>query len=353
MDPLAETESDQASEAPQDSPAEPRPEAPPSLSSRSESERKDEKASDASKLEKRREHLERALKASGKAPEPKGDADPDADADPEEADTKDPDEKDEDKDAKPDPLDKIKNGKHVRIATKKLKEERAAFAAEKATFAQEQAREAQINAAATREYGPIAEAAAAYARKDYRSTATALKRLFKDDFPQIARNIWNATKDGMPVEDLRMKVRELEEKLQGTTQKIETEKVETTKADENKQLRASFDKRTKGHELARIDDDGELRGAAFKAYQDSWDPDLEEHTLTPKQAADQVLEKQRTRAAKLTGKRIVARETPRETRAPREVKSSKDMTPAEKRQYHLDRALRTSQATARERQRNL
>lgn len=288
------------------------------------------------------------MKASGKAPEAK-----EPDDDPEEAEASDKDADKDPKDDKPDPLDKIKSGKHVRIATKKLKAERDAFAAEKATFAQEQAREASINAAATREYGPIAEAAQAYARKDYRTTAVALKRLFKDDFPQIARNIWNATKDGMPVEDLRMKVRELEEKLAGNTKATETEKVETTKADENKQLRASFDKRTKGHELARIDDDGDLRKEAFKAYQDSWDPDLEEHTLTPKQASDQVLEKQRARAAKLTGRRVVSREAPRETRTQTPTKSTKEMSPAEKRQYHLDRALRTSQATARERQRQL
>lgn len=219
---------------------------------------------------------------------------------------------------------------------------------------EQQAKDDRINAAVTREYGPFAEARVAYRdRKDYRGAKAAIEGIFGDKFETIARNFYNVSKDGAATADLQQQVRELKEKLiERETKTAETEQA-TAKATETKQQRATFDKRIKGHELAATGDE-ELLTEAFEKWRASWDEDLGEYALSGKKAADFVLDKHRKRAEKLTGKRAAPRAgATRETRDP--VGASKplrEMSKEEKRKYHLDRAMRQTNASRRERERH-
>lgn len=202
----------------------------------------------------------------------------------------------------------------------------------------------------TREFGPFAEARAAYQRKDFRGTAQMLKGLLGDEFPQIARNIWNATKDGMATADLRHELETVKAQLADKGKK-ETEQQQAAKAeDDGKQLRTSFEKRVKGHALLESADQ-ELVSEAFTKWRQSWDPDLEEYSLSAKKAADMVLEKHTRRAEALMGKRRPAT-APRETKDGGNQKQLKDMSKEEKRKYHLDRATRQKQADQRAKERH-
>lgn len=215
--------------------------------------------------------------------------------------------------------------------------------------ARNQAQDKRINDAVTAEYAPVAKARIDYKNKDFRSVGPALVHLFGDDFPTIARNIWNATKDGMATADLKHQVAQLEAKIAERdgkqTEQVKTATVET----ESKQLRASFDKRVKGHALLATADD-ELIGEAFDKWRNSWDPDLEEYSISAKKAADMVHEKHAKRAEKLLGKRRAP--VTRETKDAPQTKALKDMNSEEKRKYHLDRALRERDSGKRERQRH-
>src|SRR3972149_12303339 len=116
---------------------------------------------EADKAAKRKEHLERVLKASGRTldgkPAPK-----DVDAD-EGAEASDDEEKEEAKEDGPDKdapkrseLDKLKSAKHVRKAKEQLKTERETLDKERRDHKEKAAEDAGINAAAAREYGDIA-----------------------------------------------------------------------------------------------------------------------------------------------------------------------------------------------------
>ena len=351
-DPEAQAPEPQAAEPPEAA-ASPRPAASGKASGKSPEEQK---------AEKRREHLARALKASGrtldgkpaKEETEKPDDAEDDDAEDDDAAEKDPPEKETaaEKSARLAKLDKVKSHKHLAKALERHKAEVTDLEERERKHREQQAKDDRINAAVTREYGPFAEARAAYQRKDYRGTAQALKGLLGDDFPQIARNIWNATKDGMATADLRQELEMVKAKLVEKESKSTETEQQSAKATEQKQLRATFDKRIKGHDLAAAGDE-ELLNEAFEKWRSSWDEDLGEYALSGKKAADFVLEKHRKRAEKLTGKRSASRSpSARETKETGPGKPLREMSKEEKRKYHLERALRQTQATRRERERH-
>lgn len=354
-EPEAEAPEDQPSEAPP-----PAQEDPPPRPASAKS--PDPAAAEAAKAAKRREHMQRALKASGRALEKAAEGagketDEDEDADPED-DEKEPDEKAEkdetaaEKSARLAKLDKVKSHKHLDKALTRHKAEVAELDERERKHREQQAKDDRVNAAVTREYGPFAEARAAYQRKDYRGTAQMLKGLLGDEFPQIARNIWNATKDGMATADLRQELEAVKAKLADKETQATTATQTAQKTTEEKQLRATFDKRIKGHDLSAIGDD-ELTREAFEKWRASWDEDLGEYSLSSKKAADYVLDKHKKRAEKLSGKRSATpRSAPRETREPASNKPLREMSKDEKRKFHMDRALRQTQATRRERERH-
>lgn len=306
--------------------------------------------------------MERALKASGRTidgkPAPKDEPDEEAEPD---ADDKEPAEaKEPDKDApKRIALDKIKNGAHVRKAKDQLKTERDDLDKRERAHKDKMAEDARINAAADREYGDMATAAVAYKAKDYRTTGAALKKLLGDDLSTVMRNVYNATKDGMGVADLQHEVKELKALLLAKTDGDSKKEEATNESAEEKRERGNFDKRVKSHGLTEVQD-SELNDEAFKLYYDSWDDQLEEYALTPKAAADKVLAKEQRRAERLTGRRIVPRETPR--REPRETRETTDkdtakpyadMSKDERRKWALDMALRKTEKSKRAREREL
>ena len=317
----------------------------------------------AQKAERRREHLERALKASGRSLDGKPVAKPEGDDEP----ASDEEEKEEAKADEPDPdapkridLDKVKNGKHVRKAKEQLASERKTLDDERKAHKEQVAEDARINAAADREYGHVAASAVAYRAKDYRKVAPALEKLYGETFHKIARNIYEATKDGMPAADLRHEINELRARLDAKADGDTKDKAQTEAQADEKRERAAFEKRTKSHGLSELADT-ELNDEAFKLYYDSWDDDLEEYSLTPKAAADKVLAKEQRRAERLTGKRIVSRETPRretreraETReTPAQTKPYSEMNKEERRTWALDMALRKTAQSKRAQERQL
>lgn len=325
------------------------------------------------RLEKRKFHLDRALKASGRTADGKfakreePEAKDDDAEEPDEKDEKDePDEKEpaakldkktkETVDAK---VAKLKNGEHIRKAKDKLREEITALERDKAEHAKRVAEDARINDAADAKYGHVAAAAVAYARKDYRSVAPALEKLFGDPLSKVMRNVYEATKDGASTADLRHEIGELKSEIKALREGTTADKTKAETEAKDKRERAAFDKRVASHGLTEIGD-SELSAEAYKLYRDSWDADLEEYSLTPKQAADRVLSREQKRAERITGKRIVARETPRERsrdnvrefRPAEDSKQVSQMSKEEKRKYYLDRALRQTEASRRERQRH-
>lgn len=358
---------DSPEESQQDSAqAEPSPPSPP--------ESEDEKAPDTKpaaekkdpeviRKERRQFHLDRALRASGRDASGKflpreTEAKPDAD----------PDEKDEPEEKEPaakldkatrekvdQRVDKLKNGEHLRKAKDKFKEEVAAFERDKAAHAKQVAEDARINAAADERYGDAAAAAVAYAKKDYRSVRPALERLFKEDLSKVMRNVYEATKDGTATADLRHEIGELKATIKSLVDGTTAEKTKAETETKDKRERAAFDKRVASHGLTEIGDT-DLSDEAYRLYRDSWDAELEEYSLSPKQAADRVLAREQKRAERITGRKVVPRETPRsnvrEFRAPAEQKQLSQMTGPEKKKYHLDRALRETEARKRERQRH-
>ena len=230
------------------------------------------------------------------------------------------------------------------------------FEADRAAHAKQVAEDARINAAADAKYGDVAAAAVAYGQKDYRGTAKALENLFKEPLNKVMRNIYEATKDGGATADLRHEIGDLKAEIKALREGGAKEKEQTEAKAKDTRERASFDKRVSGHGLTALGDT-ELSEEAYRIYRESWDPDLEEYSLTPKQCADRVLTREQKRAERITGRRVVARETPRtsnvrEFRAPTGEKAYSSMSKEEKKKFHLDRALRQKDASKRERQRH-
>lgn len=307
--------------------------------------------------------MERALKASGRSLDGQAVAKPeDGEDDPAETEAEPATAK-----AEPDPdapkridLDKVRKPEHVRKAKEQLANERKTLDEERKKHKDQVAEDARINAAADREYGHVAASAVAYRAKDYRKVASALEKLYGEPFTKVARNIYEATKDGLPAADLRHEINELRARLDAKTDGDTKDKAQTEAQADEKRERSNFDKRTKSHGLSELADT-ELNDEAFKLYYDSWDDDLEEYSLTPKAAADKVLGKEQRRAERLTGRRIVSRETPRretreraETReTPAQTKPYSEMNKEERRTWALDMALRKTAASKRARERQL
>lgn len=330
----------------------------------------DKKDPEVTRLERRKFHLDRALKASGRSADGKFTR---AEAKPDEDDSEETEvdaEEAEEAEGKPTKLDaktraevdakvdKLKNGKHVRIAKDKLREQITKFEADKAAHAKQVAEDARINAAADSKYGAMAAAVVSYGNKDYRGTSAALEKLFGEPLNKVMRNIYDATKDGAASADLRHEIGELKSELRALREGGAKEKEQAENKAKDTRERASFDKRVSGHGLTALGDT-ELSDEAYRTYRESWDPDLEEYSLTPKQCADRVLTREQKRAERITGRRVVARETParggsnvREFRAPTGEKAYSSMNKEEKRKFHMDRALRQAEASKRERQRH-
>lgn len=309
----------------------------------------DPKAADASREERRKAHFDRALKAAGKATEPDPE-EPDEEADTE-AD-KDKEETPEEKSARLSKLDKVKSHKHLDKAKTALAEEAKVLDKRERDQEKQRLQDQRINDAVTKEYGPIAQARVDYGKKDFRGSKAAIELLFNDKFENIARNFWNASKDGMATADLNHKVAQLEAKLAERDQKTTADKETETKTAESKQLRSTFDKALKAHPLL-VAGDAELAQKAYDLWHASWDEDLGEYSLSKKKAADQVYQAELERAQRLTGKRPRPPAT-RETSERRETsaKPLREMTREEKQKHHLDRALRQTGAARRDRERH-
>lgn len=308
--------------------------------------------------------MERALAASGRTKDGKFAKRDEPEKDEEEAEEKDDADQDEpaaklDKkaretvDAK---VDKLKNGEHLRKAKDKFKQELTAFERDRAEHAKRVSEDARINAAADEKYGHVAAAAVAYSRKDYRSVAPALEKLFGEPLSKVMRNVYEATKDGASTADLRHEIGSLKEEIKALREGTTADKTKAETEAKDKRERAAFDKRVASHGLTEIGD-SDLSNEAYQLYRDSWDAELEEYSLTPKQAADRVLIREQKRAERITGRRVVSRATPergnvREFRAQSETKQLSQMSKAEKSKYHLERALRQTEASKRERQRH-
>lgn len=191
-----------------------------------------------------------------------------------------------------------------------------------------------------------------YKAKDYRGAKATMEAFFGDKLENITRNMWNATKDGMATADLRHEIESLKAKLKEGEQKSTQQKESEAKATADKQSRADFGKALKAHPLFTTGDE-ELQSRAHDLWRDSWDPDLEEHSLSKKKAADQIYNAELERAQRLTGKRP-RQPVARETRDRGEVteKPLREMDRKGKQKYHLERALRQTGASKRERERH-
>lgn len=205
----------------------------------------------------------------------------------------------------------------------------------------------------TKEFGPIVTGRNQYQSKDFRGAKATVEAFFGDKFENISRNLWNATKDGMATADLRHEIETLKAKLLEGEKKTTEQKEAESKATAEKQAKADFGKALKAHPLFETGDE-ELQARAYQKWKDSWDEDLGEYSLSKKKAADQVYQAELERAQRLTGKR--PRSAPaatRETKDPEQRKPSREMVdPKEKRRYHLERALRQTAASKRERERH-
>jgi hypothetical protein len=316
--------------------------------------RRSVEAKTADREERRKAHFERALAAAGKAPAAK--TDEEDEADPDEIDPADvPLEKDETAEEKSErlaKLDKVKSHKHLAKAKDALAGEVKKFEDDRKEFERDRVKQQRINDAATETYGPIVVGQQQYQAKDYRNAKATVEKFFGDKFENISRNLWNATKDGMATADLNYKVAELEKKLAEKDEQTTQQKEAETKATADKQARADFGKALKAHPLFESGDE-ELQARAYDKWKGSWDPDLEEYSLSKKKAADQIYSAELERAQRLTGKRprpAATRET--RERGNESTKPLKEMSREEKRKAHLDRALRATAMAKRERERH-
>lgn len=317
--------------------------------------RRSAEAKDADREERRKAHFERALAAAGKAAPAAAAAE---EGDPDDADPDEPAEaaapKDETEEQKSDrlaKLDKLKSHKHLAKAKDALAGEIKEHEKNVREFERDRAKQQRINDAATEAYGPIVVGRDQYKQKDYRGAKATIEAFFGDKLENITRNMWNATKDGMATADLNHKVAQLEAKLAERDQAATKQKEQETQATAEKQARADFGKALKAHPLFESGDE-ELQGRAYDKWKASWDPDLEEYSLSKKKAADQVYNAELERAQRLTGRRPrqpVARETRDRGES---TKPLREMTREEKRKAHLDRALRETAASRRERERH-
>lgn len=337
---------------PADSPASAPPEAPRPAESRRSVESRD-----ADREERKKAHFARALAAAGKAP-PAGATETDDgeadEADPEEtAEAAAPkDETEEQKSERLAKLDKLKSHKHLAKAKDSLANEIKEFEKKEREYERQRAQDQRVNDAATKEYGPIVVGREQYKAKDYRGAKATFEAFFGDKIENVTRNIWNATKDGMAHADLRHEVETLKNQLAEREQKSTQQKEEEAKATADKQARADFGKALKAHPLFESGDE-ELQGRAYQKWKDSWDEDLGEYSLSKKKAADQVYQAELERAQRLTGRKPrqpVARET--RDRGIESQKPLREMSREEKRKLHLDRALRATNASKRERERH-
>ena len=210
----------------------------------------------------------------------------------------------------------------------------------------------RINDAATEAYGPIVVGREQYKSKDFRSAKATVEQFFGDKFENISRNLWNATKDGMATADLRHEIESLKAKLAEGEQKTTQQKEAEATAIAEKQARADFGKALKAHPLFDPKKgDPELQDRAYDKWKESWDEDLGEYSLSKKKAADQVYQAELERAQRLTGKRVAS--VPRETRERGESpKPLREMDRKEKQKHHLERALRQTAASRREKERH-
>jgi hypothetical protein len=307
------------------------------------------KAKDADREARRREHFERALAASGKAKT----APTDAEEDETEADPAEPkeDETEEQKSERLAKLDKVKSHKHLAKVKETLANEAKVLDQRERDHEKRQAQDKRINDAVTAEYGPIAQARVDYGKKDYRTSKAAVEHLFGDKFENIARNFWNATKDGLATADLSHEVQQLKAKLAERDQKTTEQTEAAAKETESKQLRSTFDKALKAHPLFESGD-SELQKRAFERWRESWDEDIGEYSLSKKKAADQIYQSELERAQRLTGRKPKPLAT-RETRdGTVQTKPLREMTREEKRKAHLERALRETAAARRNRERH-
>src|SRR3972149_44195 len=210
-------------ELPDSAEAEPSPPSPqPAALSRPASKSDPE----ADKAAKRKEHLERALKASGRTldgkPAPK-----DVDAD-EGAEASDDEKKEGAKADEPDKappkrieLDKLKSAKHVRKAKEQLKAERETLDKERREHKEKVAEDARINAAAA------------------------------------------APRGGVGGADPRHEIPERRARLDAKTDGESKDKAQSEAQSDEKRERAQFEKRTKSHGLTELAD-SELNDEAFK-----------------------------------------------------------------------------------------
>lgn len=195
--------------------------------------------------------------------------------------------------------------KHVRQMLKKLDAAAAKLNRERDEHGSrrtlEAAEDANRLARANEKFGPIAQAISDYGHGNKGAALIAIEKMFKKPFATIARDLYEESREGATVAELKRDLAAVQAELASrkTGEKEATDKA--AKEGAEKKSRETFDKKIKGHGLHSRDEDNELADRAFKLYRESWDEDLDDYAMTPKQAADKVLERETKRSARILG----------------------------------------------------
>lgn len=236
---------------------------------------------------------------------------------------------------------------------KKLQDLKDSQAADHAKHEKDLGEERKLLDRGYAELNPIVRAMNAHAQGNKKAAVQAIQLMFKKSFAEIAREYYDDFKTPAAVTAMERENTELRarvEKLEGKGKAGDQEQQQAPADD--REARAKMAKAFAKHPLAKLEDrdDDSLQQRAFKVWHKSWDADLQTHSLTRKQALDQVLQKEQKRAERLSkgGKSSSGKGERREQEAP-EQKAYKDMTKEERRAYDTRQAIAASESSKADR----
>lgn len=249
----------------------------------------------------------------------------------------------------PDKFAKVKNFGQLRKATAKAAEEFEKQTADLDKYRKKADKQMEMADQVREQFAPVAEGIAKAQAGDWRGFNKHFESTYGVPFAKAAREIWNATKDGQSTADLRAELAEVKKLLTdrgesaGGKVGAKPAKAEAPATGGSDESRAEFDSKLTKHPMHQLDD--KLADEAFAVYSDSWDDDLEEHSMTPRQAADQVTRAARERAARILGTKL-----PSDKPKPVPVETEyRNMSKEDKRKFALKRALRDRERDERSR----
>lgn len=207
--------------------------------------------------------------------------------------------------------------------------------------------ERQLVDRAYSELNPIVRMINAAHSGDKKAAVKAIELALKKPFSTIAREFYDEIKQGPAIGNMERQLAAVTAEL--AELKGGKAKVGETPAADSKEDVAKMAKAFGKHPLAKLEDRGDdsLQRRAFKTWKESWDPDLETHAITRKQALDEVLEREQKRAARLTGRRERNNDAAKGSKRGNGNESAggkayKDMSKEEKRAYDAQEAVRVS-----------